>query len=108
MLRAHPLYDEQLDIVVEAPDGQLVSYCICWVDAANGVGVFEPVGTRPAYAGRGLARAAIFEGMRRLRDRGMHAARVSTASINERALRLYPACGFEVVDIRRYYVKAVT
>lgn len=107
-LRSAPLYDEELDVVVEAEDGKLVSYCICWVDAANGVATFEPVGTRTGYTGRGLAREAIFEGFRRLAERGMHTALVGTASVNERALRLYLSCGFEVVDRRRYYVKAVS
>ncbi len=107
-LRSAPLYDQELDIIVEADDGTLVSYCICWIDAANGVATFEPVGTRPGYAGRGFAREAIFEGFRRLADRGMHTALVSTASVNEPALRLYPSCGFELVDRRRYYVKPIT
>ena len=106
-LRAAPVYDEELDIVVEAEDGKLVSYCIAWVDAENGVGTYEPVGTRPAYAGRGLAREAIYEGFRRLAARGVHTALVSTASINAPALRLYPSCGFEIVDRRRYYVKQI-
>ncbi len=104
-LRTAPGYDEQLDIVVEAADGRLVSYCICWVDAANGIGEFEPVGTRPEFAGRGLARAVIFEGLRRLHERGMHTALVQTASINERALALYPACGFAVTDREHFYEK---
>ena len=38
----------------------------------------------------------------------MHTALVGTASVNERALRLYPACGFEHVDEEHYYVKPLT
>lgn len=106
-LRAAPVYDQELDVVVEGERGNLVSYCICWVDPRNGVATFEPVGTRPGFTGRGLAREAIFEALRRLRARGVHTALVGTASINERALRLYPSCGFEVVDRRRYYVKQI-
>lgn len=106
-LRAAPVYREELDIVVEAPDGPLVSYCICWVDEATGVGVFEPVGTRPEYTGRGLGRAAIHEGLRRLRDLGMHTALIGTASVNEPALALYPSCGFEFVEKEVYWVRAV-
>lgn len=103
--RSAPLYEQELDVVIEADDGRLVSYCICWMDATNGVATFEPVGTRPEFAGRGLAREVIFEALRRLRDRGMHTALVSTASVNDRAMRLYPSCGFEVVDRGRFFVK---
>lgn len=104
-LRAAPGYDAELDVVLETHDGTFASYCICWPDEANGVGLFEPVGTRPRFAGQGLGRAVVFEALRRLRDRGMHTAIVQTASINERALALYQSCGFEVVERERFYVK---
>ena len=85
-LRNAPGYDEELDIVLETADGTFASYCVCWLDTTNGVGLFEPVGTGPEFTGRGCAQAVIVEGLRRLRDRGMHTAIVQTASINERAL----------------------
>jgi ribosomal protein S18 acetylase RimI-like enzyme len=107
LLRDTPGYDEELDVVVEAPDGRLVSYCIAWADQANGIGHFEPVGARPAYTGKGYGRAAVLEGLRRLRARGMHTAVMGTSSVNEPALRLYPACGFEYVESRHAYVKRV-
>lgn len=107
-LRAAPIYEPELDVVLEGPDGKLLSYCICWEDTANGVGNFEPVGTRPAFTSRGLARATIFEGLRRLRERGMHTALVGTAGVNERALVLYPSCGFELIDRSHYWVKPVS
>lgn len=107
-LRAHAPYDETLDIVLEDADGRLVSYCIAWADPATGIGVFEPVGTRPGVIGRGFARAVVCEGLRRLRDRGLHTALIGTASVNERALRVYPACGFELVENEHFYVKKVS
>ena len=36
---------------------------------------------------------------------GMHTALIGTASVNTRALRLYPFAGFEEVDREHYYVK---
>lgn len=101
-LRACPVYDEELDVILEAADGTLVAYCICWKDPANGVGSFEPVGTRPGYTRRGLMQATMFEGLRRLKARGMHTALVGTASVNESALALYPRSGFQP-DGREFY-----
>ena len=106
-LRMAPVYDPELDVVLEAPDGRLVSFCIAWADPASGVGIFEPVGTRPAFARKGLGRAVVTEGLRRLRERGMHTARIGTASVNTGALALYPSCGFGLVDKELYYVKQV-
>ena len=57
-LRSAPLYDPALDVVLEF-EGQLVSYCLCWVDSVNRVGLFEPVGTRPSAARRGFGRRAV-------------------------------------------------
>jgi ribosomal protein S18 acetylase RimI-like enzyme len=105
-LRVAPLYDADLDIVLEH-DGALVSYCVCWADEASGVGYFEPAGTRPSATGRGFGRAVIREGMRRLRERGMRVAMVGTASINEAAAALYRSAGFDVIGREHFWVKRV-
>lgn len=65
-----PGYDPALDLVVETPDGTLAAGCICWLDRTNHVGLFEPVGTHPAYRRQGLATALMIAGMRRLQDCG--------------------------------------
>lgn len=99
------VYDPELDIVLETEDGQFASYCICWTDPQVGVGSFEPVGTRPAWRGKGVGREVIHEGLRRLRDRGMHGARVSTAGFNTPAQGLYRSCGFAQIDTLRTFLK---
>ncbi|MFA7296210.1 MAG: GNAT family N-acetyltransferase [Dehalococcoidia bacterium] len=96
-MRAVPGYDATLDIVLEWR-GELLSYCVCWADAASGTAVFEPVGTNRDYAGHGFARAVLAEGLYRLRARGFHTAFVGTAAVNERALALYPTFGFREAD----------
>jgi ribosomal protein S18 acetylase RimI-like enzyme len=104
-LRSAPIYDPELDVVLENAAGKFLSYCIGWRDAANGIGHFEPVGCRPDFAGRGYARAVTIEGLRRMQARGLHTALVGTESINQRARVLYPSCGFVEVDRAHYYVK---
>lgn len=104
-LRAAPMYDPELDLVVETAEGGFASCCICWMDAVNGVGFFEPVGTRARHRRRGLARAMILEGLRRLRARGAHAVHMGTASINGPAIALYESCGFRLDDRDYWYVK---
>ena len=104
-LRSAPVYDPELDIVLEDSAGRFLSYCIGWLDTANGIGHFEPVGCRPDSTGRGYARAVTIEGLRRMQARGMHTALVATESVNQRARVLYPSCGFVEVDRAHYYVK---
>jgi len=103
-LRSAPLYDPALDVVLEF-EGQLVSYCVLWVDTENRAGLFEPVGTRPSAARRGFGRAVIYEAFRRLREKGMTRAIVGTGSVNKPALALYASAGFEVAERQHTYVK---
>ena len=105
-LRSAPVYDPELDVVLEDASGRFLSYCIGWLDSRNGFGHFEPVGCRPDCTGRGYARAVTIEGMRRMQSRGMHTALVGTASVNERARVLYPSCGFLEVDRAYHYTKS--
>ena len=97
-MRAVPGYDPELDIVAVAPDGTIGAYAICWHDEVNRHGLFEPVGAREAYRGRGLAKAVLLEAMRRLRERGCEHAYVYTTEDREPACRLYLSAGFEIID----------
>ncbi len=107
-LRSQPVYDETLDIIIEDANERMQSYCIAWYDAANRVGDFEPVGTRPATTGLGLGRAVVTEGLRRLQERGATTALIGTASVNEPATRCYAACGFELLERSYMYSKRMT
>jgi mycothiol synthase len=106
-LRAAPLYNPELDVVLEDPRGRFLAYCVGWLDHANAVGHFEPVGCRPDSTGRGYTRAVIVEGLRRMQARGMHTAMVATESVNPPAMRLYLSCGFVEVDRAYHYTKRV-
>lgn len=69
-LQRQPLYRRDLDLVVIAPGGQIVAFCTVWYDDVTRCGYIEPVGTVPEHQRRGLARALLYEGMRRLQRLG--------------------------------------
>jgi ribosomal protein S18 acetylase RimI-like enzyme len=104
-LRAAPIYRPDLDLVVIAPDGTLASYAICWLDAANRSGEFEPVGTRAAFRGQGLGKAVVQEGFRRLRACGARVACVTAVGGNMAAQKLYASAGFQTVTREHLYRK---
>lgn len=65
-----PLYRRDLDIVAIAPDGSVASFCTIWFDDVTRTAYFEPVATVPAHRRRGLGRAVMTEGLRRLQRMG--------------------------------------
>jgi mycothiol synthase len=65
-----PLYRRDLDIVAVAPGGEIASFCTLWYDDVTRSAYIEPVATVPEHQRRGLARAAITEGLRCLKQLG--------------------------------------
>lgn len=85
-IQTAPLYRRDLDLVAVAPDGAIAAFCTVWFDDATRSGYFEPVATVPAHQRRGLARALMTEGLRRLQRMGATVAFVSGYSAGANAL----------------------
>ena len=77
-MQSAPNYRKDLNIVVEAPDGNFVSYCGMWYEPVHAIAYVEPVATDPDYRRMGLGRAAVLEGIRRCGELGATAAWVRT------------------------------
>ena len=84
------------DLAVETGDTTRAAFTTIWFDDVNKVGLFEPVGTEPAFLRLGLARAVMTDGLRRMREAGMHTALVEHDIANEPAAALYASLGFTV------------
>ena len=89
LMQSAPNYRKDLNIIVEAPTGEFVSYCGMWYDPVNQVGYVEPVATDPDYRMMGLGKAAVLEGIRRCGKLGATVAYVATDK------KFYLAIGFE-------------
>jgi predicted N-acetyltransferase YhbS len=86
-------YRAELDRLVLAPDGRVAASCLAWYDEQSGWGLFEPVGTRPEFRRRGLAKAACIDALHHLRAAGAHSAQVGCES-GSAGCATYHACGF--------------
>lgn len=53
-----------------APDGAIAAFCTIWFDDVTRSAYFEPVATVPAHRRRGLGKALMTEGLRRLQRVG--------------------------------------
>lgn len=101
------VYDGARDLLVRSPDGQGASACTIWFDAVNGVGLFEPVATHPDFQGRGLGKAVMAEGLRRMQAAGMQRAILGFDPNNVAALALYRSMGFQAGCYFNLYRKSL-
>jgi mycothiol synthase len=65
-----PLYRRDLDLLAAAPDGSVDSFATFWFDDVTRTAYIEPVATVPEHLRKGLARAVITEGLRRVQRMG--------------------------------------
>jgi len=88
-----PCFEQDLDLIAEAPDGSFASYVGLPYDQQNRYAIFEPVCTHPDHLQKGLARALMWEALRRARALGALSASTETGTA-EAANRLYESIGF--------------
>lgn len=81
-----PLYRRDLDLVAVAASGEIAAFCTVWFDDVTRSAYFEPVACVPAHQRRGLARAVMSEGLRRLQRMGATTAFVGGYSPRANAL----------------------
>jgi predicted N-acetyltransferase YhbS len=94
-----PNFRKDLTIVVEAPDGNFVSYCGIWYEYVNKIAYVEPVATDPDYRRRGLGKAAVLEAIRRTGELGATVAYVGSG------LPFYEAIGFRKIFANYPWIK---
>jgi ribosomal protein S18 acetylase RimI-like enzyme len=69
-LQSAPLYRRDLDIVAQAPNGEMAAFSTIWYDDVTRSAVCVLVGTAPEYQQLGLGKAVMTEGLGRLQRMG--------------------------------------
>jgi ribosomal protein S18 acetylase RimI-like enzyme len=98
-----PLYRRDLDLVIVAPSGEFAAFVTLWYDEVTRTAAFEPVGTHPDHQRKGLGKALMAEGLRRVRDLG--ATLCTVGSYSEAAGALYASLGFTEYNLSESWVK---
>lgn len=98
-----PLYRSDLDLAAVAANGQVAAVCTLWHDETTQTAAFEPVGTHPNHQHRGLGKAIMAEGLRRVRALG--ATLCTITSYSDAAGNLLAALGFTQYDLSMPWVK---
>ena len=84
-----PSYAPEWDMAVIAPGGAHAAFCLARLDQRNRIAEIDPIGTRPEYQRRGLAKALVAECFRRLRACGMRYAYIGASPEPAVGNRLY-------------------
>ena len=95
-LKTVTTYRPELDLVVLTPDGSPAASALGWYDDHSRSMLFEPVGTSPTHARRGLAQAVCAAVMTAAEDLGATQAVVGPRGddAHPTARRLYRSLGF--------------
>ncbi len=108
-------YNPNLDLVIETPKRQLVTFCATVIDVERNtrLGCQEGhvclLGTRRGYRRLGLARSLLLESLHRLQAAGMTIASIGVDAQNPSgALGFYESAGFQKVRSSTVFRKAVT
>lgn len=72
------LYQPELDLMVEAPDGRVAGYGLFWADPVTHVGLVEPMRTEDEFQQRGIASHVLAAGLDLLAARGCDRLKVSS------------------------------
>jgi predicted N-acetyltransferase YhbS len=98
-LRSDPAYQMENQVLVIAPDGRGAAFCGMWHLSGTHYAIVEPVATAPEHRRKGLARAAIHEGIRRVAAQGATEVWVGSN------LPLYRAIGFRPYGADTWWVR---
>lgn len=85
-------YRRDICIVAEAPDHCYASFCGMWFDEDTKSAFIEPLATAEKYRNHGLAKASIYESMKKCKDIG---AKIVYVEPDEEALGCYEKIGFK-------------
>lgn len=98
-----PMYRRDLDIVAITPDGQVAAFTTVWFDDVTRSAYFEPVGTVPEHQRKGLGKAVMTEGLRRLQER--MAVKASVAGFTPAAKALYGSVMGKTYEVSQPWLK---
>lgn len=92
-------YNEELDLIVEAPDGSFAAFVTVRIDPETRMAELEPVGTHPNHREKGLGKAVCAEGIKRVQKYNPTCIVILGAAPTEGATRLYASLGFVKEDV---------
>ena len=93
-IRSRSFFRPDLDLMVEAPNGDIAAFCTFRVDPGSNIAELEPLATDPEYRRLGLAKSILQEALRRLEKYKPVLTHIGGAADTPGANRIYESMGF--------------
>ncbi len=88
-------YKDSFESLIETDDGDICSYCFCYVDKETSTAFIEPVSTRGKYRHKGFAKQMLHGVINRLKEMGIENAYINSFDWR---VNVYRNAGFETED----------
>ena len=99
-MQSGPNFRKDLTTIIKAPNGKYACYAGMWLNEQNGYAYLEPLATVPEHRGKGLARMALTEAMKKTKELG---AKYCFGGVMD----FYKSMGFETVCVREKWEKVL-
>lgn len=106
-INSKSFYQKDLDLIVEAPNGDIASFCTFRMDPVLKIIELEPMGTLPKFRKLGLAKSLLQEGLNKIKYFNPPLVYISGAANNLGANKLYKSIGFEKIGTYYYWKKQI-
>ena len=85
-------------------DGDICTYCFCYVNKDNGTAFIEPVCTREKYRGKGFCKQMLYGVINRLKEMNIENAYINSYDWRK---KVYNSSGFETEDSIGFWHKKI-
>ena len=97
-------YKDSFESMIVTDDGDICSYCFCYVDKETSTAFVEPVSTREKYRHKGFAKQMLHGVINRLKKMGIENAYINSYDWR---VKVYNSAGFKTEDTIGFWYKKI-
>lgn len=97
-------YNDSFESLIVTTEGDICSYCFCYVDKEMSTAFIEPVSTREKYRHKGFAKQMLYGVINRLKEMNIENAYINSFDWRK---KVYNSAGFETEDSLGFWYKKI-
>lgn len=97
-------YNDSFESLIVTDNGDICSYCFCYVDKITSTAFIEPVCTREKYRHKGFAKQMLYGVINKLKEMEIKSAYINSYDWRK---KVYNSAGFETIDSIGFWYKKI-